>query len=195
LSGSAPSRTGHFFSDGQEVTQLAFTEKADVTRSAFSLAIADGGRSERAMSPIANPTSFAAILSCGTISHDEDERRAVVLEVMARLRDDGFRRLRLFAATSAREPGLSLLPWLEVVARRVAVDCLRAHPNYLAAPRTGGTTRPRPVERPAFPAARQLASGGEHRGLVPLELADDDRAKRRVDSLQGMLARRSPGRQ
>jgi DNA-directed RNA polymerase specialized sigma24 family protein len=64
------------------------------------------------------------------ISDQEDERRAVVLEVMARLRVDDFRRLRLWAEGAAQDPGLSLMPWLKVVTRRVAIDCLRAHPGY-----------------------------------------------------------------
>jgi DNA-directed RNA polymerase specialized sigma24 family protein len=64
------------------------------------------------------------------ISQHEDERRAVVLEVMARLRADDFRRLRLWSEGAARDPALGLMPWLKVVTRRVAIDCLRAHPNY-----------------------------------------------------------------
>jgi DNA-directed RNA polymerase specialized sigma24 family protein len=65
------------------------------------------------------------------ISHEEDDRRAVVLAVMARLREDEFRRLRLFLESRQRDPQLGLMPWLKVVTRRVAIDCLRAHPSYL----------------------------------------------------------------
>lgn len=75
------------------------------------------------------------------ISHQEDDRRGVVLEVMARLREDDFRRLRLFAETSARHGKLALLPWLQVVAKRVAIDYMRAHPDYLNPVRRGGGPR------------------------------------------------------
>jgi DNA-directed RNA polymerase specialized sigma24 family protein len=68
----------------------------------------------------------------GRISQGEDEPRAVVLEVMARLREDDFRRLRLFVEGRKRDQRLGLLPWLKVVARRVAIDSMRAHPNYQA---------------------------------------------------------------
>jgi DNA-directed RNA polymerase specialized sigma24 family protein len=71
----------------------------------------------------------------GRISQGEDEPRAVVLEVMARLREDDFRRLRLFVEGRRRDGGLALLPWLKVVAKRVAIDSMRAHPNYQAARR------------------------------------------------------------
>jgi hypothetical protein len=71
----------------------------------------------------------------GRISHDDDERRAVVVEVMARLREDDFRRLGLFAAAREQDPRLQLLPWIKVVARRVAIDHMRSHPNYVAGDR------------------------------------------------------------
>src|SRR5205814_10402376 len=61
--------------------------------------------------------------------------------VMARLREDDFRRLRLFAEASARDPALALLPWLKVVARRVAIDHMRAHPSYVAGARGPGGAR------------------------------------------------------
>jgi DNA-directed RNA polymerase specialized sigma24 family protein len=110
----------------------------------------------------------------GRISHEEDERRAVILEVMARLRVDGFRRLRQFVEASARDPKLALLPWLKVVARRVAIDQMRAHPSYVVGRRdeaggrgTGAWKDPKslpppsllPGERPAMTrdgTARQM---------------------------------------
>jgi DNA-directed RNA polymerase specialized sigma24 family protein len=77
----------------------------------------------------------------GRVSHEEDERRAVVLEVMARLRDDDFRRLKMFVVAKGSDPLLALLPWIKVVARRVAIDHLRAHPNYVAGTRGGAGGR------------------------------------------------------
>jgi hypothetical protein len=67
----------------------------------------------------------------GRISQEEDERREVVLEVMARLRESDFRRLKMFLAAQAEDSRLTLFPWIKVVARRVAIDHLRVHPNYV----------------------------------------------------------------
>jgi DNA-directed RNA polymerase specialized sigma24 family protein len=77
----------------------------------------------------------------GRISHEDDERRAVVLEVMARLRADEFRRLKMFNEARTRDPKLSLLPWLKVVAKRVAIDRLRAHPHYVGGDRVADGAR------------------------------------------------------
>lgn len=55
----------------------------------------------------------------------EDDMRDVVVAVMARLREDDFRRLR------GKPAGAAFMPWLIVVAKRVAIDCLRAHPDYV----------------------------------------------------------------
>jgi DNA-directed RNA polymerase specialized sigma24 family protein len=66
----------------------------------------------------------------GRISRSPDERRAVVVEVMARLSADGYRRLRLFTEAQTRDSTMSLLPWLKVVARRTAIDVMRAHPAF-----------------------------------------------------------------
>jgi hypothetical protein len=95
------------------------------------------------------------------ISHDDDERRAVVLEVMARLRADDFRRLKSFLEARAKDEGLGLLPWIRVVARRVAIDHMRAHPNYVSGPRqdgvrpTGNWTDPKSLPPPSqLPGAR-----------------------------------------
>jgi DNA-directed RNA polymerase specialized sigma24 family protein len=71
----------------------------------------------------------------GRISEDEDERRGVVLEIVSRLHEGQFRRLKLFMEGRTLDQDLSLMPWLKVVAKRVAIDYLRAHPNYLPASR------------------------------------------------------------
>lgn len=63
------------------------------------------------------PYMMAAI---GRFSRDYDERMAIFLEVLERLRRDDFARLRSFAFRS------SLATWLTVVARRTALDVLRS---------------------------------------------------------------------
>ena len=67
----------------------------------------------------------------GRMSEDEDDCRNIVVEVMARLRDDGFRRLRLYVEQHDRNPGLAFEPWLRVVARRVTIDYMRGHGDYI----------------------------------------------------------------
>jgi DNA-directed RNA polymerase specialized sigma24 family protein len=101
-----------------------------------------------------DPRLFAMVrgFRMGRISHGEDEPRAVVLEVMARLREDDFRRLRLFAEGRRRDQGLGLLPWLKVVAKRVAIDLLRAHPNYVGGRRGRGDTPGRWRDPQSLPA-------------------------------------------
>ena len=90
----------------------------------------------------------------GRISNDEDERRGVVLEIMSRLREGQFRRLKLFLQARALEKRLSLMPWLKVVTRRVAIDYLRAHPNFV------------PGSRGA-PAGAESRTNGEIRSRCP----------------------------
>ena len=67
----------------------------------------------------------------GKMSESEDDCRNVVVEVMARLRDDDFRRLRLYLERRAGNPDLSFEPWLRVVARRVTIDYMRGHGEYI----------------------------------------------------------------
>jgi DNA-directed RNA polymerase specialized sigma24 family protein len=91
------------------------------------------------------------------LSGSDDDRRAVVVAVMERLRQDGFRRLALFQAAQARDPQLRFMAWLTVVAKRVAIDYLRAHPDYRDSRRTDGSRAPgRWVEAQPLPSERRL---------------------------------------
>jgi DNA-directed RNA polymerase specialized sigma24 family protein len=65
------------------------------------------------------------------LAERDDDRRAVVLGVMAKLQADGFRRLKLFLAAPQLAGEAQLMAWLAVVAKRVGIDHLRAHPDYL----------------------------------------------------------------
>jgi DNA-directed RNA polymerase specialized sigma24 family protein len=67
----------------------------------------------------------------GRLSQNEDERRGVILAVMSKLRQDEFRRLRLYTDEKKRNDKLSLLAWLSVVTRNAAVDYVRSHPDYV----------------------------------------------------------------
>ena len=66
----------------------------------------------------------------GRLGRHEDDRRNIVVAVMARLRADGFSRLRTYLDAKATNPRLKFFTWLRVVAKRVGIDYLRAHPEY-----------------------------------------------------------------
>lgn len=67
----------------------------------------------------------------GRLGQRDDDRSNIVLEVMARLHADHCHRLKLYVETRAANPRLGFHSWLRVVAKRVGVDYLRAHQNYL----------------------------------------------------------------
>lgn len=67
----------------------------------------------------------------GPLARREDERRNIELAIIAGLREKSFRRLRAYL--DARKAGRagSFGAWLTTVARRVALDAVRAHPEHL----------------------------------------------------------------
>jgi len=67
----------------------------------------------------------------GRLSQSEDDCRNIVVDVMSRLRADGFARLGQYAAAQQSNPALPFMAWLVVVAKRVAVDYLRGHETYI----------------------------------------------------------------
>jgi DNA-directed RNA polymerase specialized sigma24 family protein len=69
--------------------------------------------------------------TAGRLSASDDDRRSILVEVMARLRDDQFRRLEMYRSAKQQRPGLSFTAWLGVVTRRVAVDYMRGHAEYI----------------------------------------------------------------
>src|SRR5882672_7984857 len=67
----------------------------------------------------------------GRLGQREDDRRNIVVAVMARLRADSFHRLHLYLEARESNPRLRFMSWLRVVAKRVGIDYLRAHPDYV----------------------------------------------------------------
>jgi DNA-directed RNA polymerase specialized sigma24 family protein len=67
----------------------------------------------------------------GRLSDSEDDCRNIVVEVMGRLRANDFARLRTFTAARREQPGLPFMAWLLVVAKRAAIDYMRAHEEYV----------------------------------------------------------------
>lgn len=67
----------------------------------------------------------------GRLGQREDDRRNIVVAVMARLRADHFGRLQMYLEARTANPRLHFMSWLRVVAKRVGIDYLRAHPDYV----------------------------------------------------------------
>lgn len=95
----------------------------------------------------------------GRLGQREDDRRNIVVEVMGRLHADGCRRLASYVATRAANPSLELEPWLRVVAKRVAIDYLRAHPDYIDRRREVGASAPGKLVEPETLTASQRLVG------------------------------------
>jgi len=96
----------------------------------------------------------------GRLATLEDDRRNVVVEVMGRLRANDFHRLRLYLAAHRDSPGLRFMTWLRVVAKRVGIDYLRGHPDYIDRRRDAGASSPgRWIEAGTMPPDSQL--GGD----------------------------------
>jgi DNA-directed RNA polymerase specialized sigma24 family protein len=92
----------------------------------------------------------------GRLGQNEDDRRNIVVAVMARLRADNFGRLQLYLDARAANPRLRFMSWLRVVAKRVGIDYLRAHPDYV---RRHDANASRPgawVDAGTLPPASQL---------------------------------------
>ena len=69
----------------------------------------------------------------GPLSQRDEDRRNIVVEVMERLRADGFRRLKSYLASLEPEGNPragSFKTWLCTVTARTAIDYVRAHPEY-----------------------------------------------------------------
>lgn len=67
----------------------------------------------------------------GRLGQRDDDRDLIVTGVFERLRVNQFNRLKLYLDARATNPKLRFLSWLRVVAKRVGIDYLRAHPEYL----------------------------------------------------------------
>lgn len=67
----------------------------------------------------------------GRLGQREDDRRNIVVEVLARLRANDFNRLRIYLDTRATNPSLKFMTWLRVVTKRVGIDYMRGHPDYI----------------------------------------------------------------
>lgn len=67
----------------------------------------------------------------GKLGGREDDRRNIVVDVLSRLRADDFHRLKIYLETRTTNPSLKFMTWLRVVTKRVGIDYLRGHPDYI----------------------------------------------------------------
>jgi DNA-directed RNA polymerase specialized sigma24 family protein len=123
----------------------------------------------------------------GRLARSEDDCRNIVVEVMARLRANGFARLARYEQARRDRPTLPFLGWLTVVARRVAVDYVRRHEAYVDRRHVRDATSPGAWrEIGALPSDSQLSGGRppvtsrgtahEVYAYARAELPDDQRA-------------------
>ncbi len=92
----------------------------------------------------------------GRLGQREDDRRNIVVAVMARLRADRFNRLNLYLDARRANPRLRFISWLRVVAKRVGIDYLRAHPDYVRRHDAGASRPGAWVDAGTLPPASQL---------------------------------------
>ena len=94
----------------------------------------------------------------GRVGQRDDDRNNILIEVMARLHADGFHRLKLYCETRRTSPHLRFKTWLRVVAKRVGIDYLRGHQNYVDRRRDPdrGSTPGQWVEAGTLPSQSQL---------------------------------------
>jgi DNA-directed RNA polymerase specialized sigma24 family protein len=78
----------------------------------------------------------------GRLAEHEDHRANVVLEVMARLANEDHARLRRYDEARRESPRLTLLAWLTIVLKRVAIDYMRTLPEYIDRRRDPTATSP-----------------------------------------------------
>jgi DNA-directed RNA polymerase specialized sigma24 family protein len=78
----------------------------------------------------------------GCLAQNKDDCGNVVVEVMGRLRAHRFARLTQYAAALQQNPSLPFRAWLAVVAKRVAIDYMRAHEAYVDRRHDKGASSP-----------------------------------------------------
>src|SRR5262245_64754220 len=100
------------------------TEDEELEQLVAAAAAADKDAWQRLWAAIEPPLSkiIAQPRFLGRLGQREDDRRNIVVQVMARLRADDFHRLRLYLEAREGNPRLRFLSWLRVVAKRVGID-------------------------------------------------------------------------
>jgi hypothetical protein len=94
----------------------------------------------------------------GRLCNREDDRRDVVVAVMARLRANDFHRLRLYVEAKRANPELRFFTWLRVVAKRVGIDHIRAHPEWMRRSEPEASAPGRWIDPETLPPPSRIAA-------------------------------------
>lgn len=92
----------------------------------------------------------------GRLGQREDDRRNIVVAVMERLRADSFARLHQYLDARKSNPRLRFLSWLRVVAKRVGIDYMRAHPDYVRRHDAGASRPGAWIDTETLPPSSQI---------------------------------------
>jgi DNA-directed RNA polymerase specialized sigma24 family protein len=133
-------------------------EDAELDALVVAAAGGDEGAWQRLWNAIEGPlTRVVAQRSfLGPLSRRDDDRANIVVSVMGRLRDDGFRRLQVYLDTKRENPRLRFMSWLRVVTKRVGIDYLRQHQNWIRRTSANASTPGRWVDAGTLPPDSEL---------------------------------------
>lgn len=136
----------------------ATTTDDELERLVTKAATADDAAWQALWAAIENPLSriIAQPRFLGRLGQREDDRRNIVVAVMARLRADSFGRLRQYLDARTQNPRLRFMSWLRVVAKRVGIDYMRAHPDYVRRHDAGASRPGAWVDAGTLPPASQI---------------------------------------
>lgn len=98
----------------------------------------------------------------GKLGGIEDDRLNIVLAVFERLKANQFARLGLYLEAHKTNPQLRFMSWLRVVAKRVGIDYLRAHPEYLRRHDANASRPGEWVDPKTLPPASALVGDRQH---------------------------------
>jgi DNA-directed RNA polymerase specialized sigma24 family protein len=134
-------------------------DEEEIERLVDAAATGDEAAWQRLWAAIEPPLSriIAQPRFLGRLGQREDDRRNIVVAVMARLRAEDFHRLRLYREARESNPRLRFLSWLRVVSKRVGIDYLRAHPDYVRRHDQGASRPGAWIDPKTLPPASQIA--------------------------------------
>lgn len=146
---SSPRRLAIVCIDVVRVTDILGTEARhmpDVEAEALILRVLDGDEHAwRLLCQLVEPrlmTTFRRPSFLGRLSDSEDDCRTILANVMARLRESDFARLRTWQQAGGSSERPPFIAWLLVVAKRVAMDHLGAHDEHVDRRGEPRATRP-----------------------------------------------------
>ena len=139
--------------------------------------------------------SLAKVLShprfLGHIGQRENDRRNIILEVVARLHEDRFQRLKLYLALREQNQQLRFKTWVRILARRVGMEYLRGPPPSAEPPGPGAELlrrAARTVPEPHLSALELWVQSASYDEIASeLELSGADEAQGLVNAATELL--------